>query len=349
MVVRIQEGGTGQTTAPGARIALGLSDQNIIDIVGTPAGAQPLDSDLTAIAALSTTAFGRAFLTIVDAAGGRTYLGLGTMATETAANYLTTASAAATYLTIANAAATYQPVDSDLTAIAALTTTSYGRGLLELADATAARAALSLGTMATETAANYLTIASAATTYLPLAGGTLTGGLVGTTADFSGLLTTNGQIAFPATANPSADANTLDDYEEGTWTPTLTFTTPGNLSVVYSVRVGTYTKIGNMVTLTWGIATTTWTHTTASGNVTLTGAPFTAATVGNGQWTGVLSESGFVTASGNFWTNRILPTNSTIEFVGNLTTGGGRALATTTHATSGTQQGNFGTLTYQAA
>jgi len=30
-----------------------------------------------------------------------------------------------------------------------------------------------------------------------------------------------GQIKFPATQNSSADANTLDDYEEGTWTPTL--------------------------------------------------------------------------------------------------------------------------------
>ena len=32
---------------------------------------------------------------------------------------------------------------------------------------------------------------------------------------------TGGQIAFPATAVPSADANTLDDYEEGTFTPTI--------------------------------------------------------------------------------------------------------------------------------
>lgn len=37
---------------------------------------QPLDSDLTAIAALSTTPFGRQLLTIADAAAGRTYLGI---------------------------------------------------------------------------------------------------------------------------------------------------------------------------------------------------------------------------------------------------------------------------------
>lgn len=44
----------------------------------------------------------------------------------------------------------YQPLDSDLTAIAALTTTSFGRALLELADAAAGRTTLGLGTAALE-------------------------------------------------------------------------------------------------------------------------------------------------------------------------------------------------------
>jgi hypothetical protein len=40
------------------------------------------------------------------------------------------------------------------------------------------------------------------------------------TLDVSWLITTtNGQIAFRATQNPSSNANTLDDYEEGTFTP----------------------------------------------------------------------------------------------------------------------------------
>jgi hypothetical protein len=74
----------------------------------TQPAAQPLDADLTAIAALSTTAFGRAFLALVDAAAALGYIGA-------------------------------QPSDSDLSAIAALTTTNYGRGFLPLADAAAAR------------------------------------------------------------------------------------------------------------------------------------------------------------------------------------------------------------------
>jgi hypothetical protein len=55
---------------------------------------------------------------------------------------------------------------------------------------------------------------------------------------------TGGQITFPATQSTSADANTLDDYEEGTWTPAVTsgYTTPG-----YGTRAGLYTKIGNVV------------------------------------------------------------------------------------------------------
>jgi hypothetical protein len=47
---------------------------------------QPLDSDLTAIAALSTTSFGRALLTLASAAAGRSALGLGSASLLDAAN-----------------------------------------------------------------------------------------------------------------------------------------------------------------------------------------------------------------------------------------------------------------------
>jgi hypothetical protein len=50
-------------------------------------------------------------------------------------------------------------------------------------------------------------------------------------------------ISFPASASASTDANTLDDYEEGTWTPSL-----GGTATFYSVN-GTYTKIGRQVTV----------------------------------------------------------------------------------------------------
>ena len=48
-------------------------------------------------------------------------------------------------------------------------------------------------------------------------------------------------ITFPASQSASAGANTLDDYEEGTWTPSL----GGNTT--YIVQTGAYTKVGQLV------------------------------------------------------------------------------------------------------
>ena len=101
--------------------------------------------------------------------------------------------------------------------------------------------------------------------------------VLGTNSGFSfdeTTLTIPGQIAFPATQSASAGANTLDDYEEGTWTPVLTFSTPGDLSVVYSTQDGTYRKVGGLVVVQFAIATSTFTHTTASGSLQITGMPF---------------------------------------------------------------------------
>jgi hypothetical protein len=74
-------------------------------------------------------------------------------------------------------------------------------------------------------------------------------------------------IAFPATQSASSNANTLDDYEEGTFTPTLTNFTVGNGNVQ-----GSYTKVGDLVTVQ---ITAQWGSTTSSGIVaSVTGLPF---------------------------------------------------------------------------
>lgn len=108
---------------------------------------------------------------------------------------------------------------------------------------------------------------------------------------FTGIpLLTGGAISFPATQVPSAGANNLDDYEEGTWTPTLTFVTPGDLNVVYGLRNGTYTKIGRLVIASFEITTTTFTFTTASGALTISGMPFTVGAIrgfGSSRWNGI--------------------------------------------------------------
>jgi hypothetical protein len=113
----------------------------------------------------------------------------------------------AAYLTSATASSTYQPLDSDLTSIAALVTTAAGLALLDDADASAQRTTLGLGTLATQSAtiSDYLTTASASSTYQPLdadltdlADGSLTGTLVAaatTSARGSVELATDGETA----------------------------------------------------------------------------------------------------------------------------------------------------------
>jgi hypothetical protein len=87
---------------------------------------------------------------------------------------------------------------------------------------------------------------------------------------------TSGQIKFPATQNASSNANTLDDYEEGTWTPAIT----GITSVTYTQQYGNYVKIGKQVTAFVRLLISGGTGSGAA--VTITGLPFTTATAANG-------------------------------------------------------------------
>jgi hypothetical protein len=49
-------------------------------------------------------------------------------------------------------------------------------------------------------------------------------------------------LTFNATQSASAGANTLDDYEEGTWTPAF-----NDVTISYNSQSGKYIKIGNLV------------------------------------------------------------------------------------------------------
>lgn len=79
------------------------------------------------------------------------------------------------------------------------------------------------------------------------------------------------QIAFSATQVPSSNANTLDDYEEGTWTPVLT-PAGGSITPNVSFTGGRYTKIGNLVTVNGCVYVTSVSSPT--GALTITGLPF---------------------------------------------------------------------------
>ena len=83
--------------------------------------------------------------------------------------------------------------------------------------------------------------------------------------------TSGSGITFPATQSASTNANTLDDYEEGDWTPVIQGA-GGNPTVTYDSQVGKYTKIGNIVYVTGYIQTSA--RTGGSGDMRIAGLPF---------------------------------------------------------------------------
>ena len=85
------------------------------------------------------------------------------------------------------------------------------------------------------------------------------------------------QIAFLASQSASADANTLDDYEEGSFTPSVVDTSESDKSQAYSSnRVGRYTKIGNLVHFQLYVEMTSLGTLTTGDAASIIGLPFTS-------------------------------------------------------------------------
>ena len=98
------------------------------------------------------------------------------------------------------------------------------------------------------------------------------------TKDTNGILSVNG-VQFPATQSASADANTLDDYEEGTWTPVLQgSSTAGTYTYDTDRTNGRYVRIGKMVTV-FGVYRISTVTSAGTGDAKITGLPFTAVTI----------------------------------------------------------------------
>jgi hypothetical protein len=169
----------------------------------------------------------------------------------------------------------------------------------------------------------------------------------GLTITTGGISNTGGIIVFPAAQVASAGANSLDDYEEGTWTPVLTCATPGTLSVAYSVQSGRYTKIGRFVHVSCYITTSTWTLGTASGNLQVTGLPFTS-TNENPHGQGACREVGYTKANYTQLTADVTNNATLVTF---LATGSAQVSSSlaVTECTSGTQQTVQFTLNYFAS
>ena len=84
-------------------------------------------------------------------------------------------------------------------------------------------------------------------------------------------------LSFPPTRISSTDANTLDDYEVGTFDPNIAFGTLGSgasVGVTYDYRQCSYTKVGNRVMVSGSISLTS--KGSSVGNAQITGLPFSA-------------------------------------------------------------------------
>ena len=101
-------------------------------------------------------------------------------------------------------------------------------------------------------------------------------GVGGATAAASGA-----GITFPATQSASSDANTLDDYEEGTFTP-LFISSGGGTAAGYTAQDGIYTKIGRLIHAAMRVTLSDKTGLNA-GNVSVGGLPFAANSTNVGR------------------------------------------------------------------
>jgi hypothetical protein len=123
-------------------------------------------------------------------------------------------------------------------------------------------------------------------------------------------------LTFPATQVASSNANTLDDYEEGTWTPTLTTNSTPPTITAYSTRTGSYTKIGNLITVTCSVRCTI--TSVGSGVARVTGLPFSSADFLDGVALGLRDCFAVVNPSYAFVTSNVVEFNSALITGDNL-------------------------------
>jgi hypothetical protein len=115
-------------------------------------------------------------------------------------------------------------------------------------------------------------------------------------------------IAFPATQSASSDANTLDDYEEGTWTPTLA----NQGTMTFTIRLGSYTKVGNLVVASFHIDVNT--TGTGSGVLGITNLPFVVKNA-SGQYGFITSVHAYTWTTARSNINGLAnPGNTTCDF-----------------------------------
>jgi len=131
-----------------------------------------------------------------------------------------------------------------------------------------------------------------------------------------GTLQVGSGIVFPSTQVASAGANTLDDYEEGTFSPTVEGSSTAG-TATYSVQIGKYTKIGNQVSILIDLA---WSGGTGTGILRIVGLPFTNVAFNTAGTIGFINDIA-LTAS-NYATTYVAPSSTRLDFVQSPTGGG---------------------------
>jgi hypothetical protein len=150
-------------------------------------------------------------------------------------------------------------------------------------------------------------------------------------------------ISFPATQGASAGANTLDDYEEGTFTPTFQTTNNDLANFSYSVQYGRYTKVGNTVQAFISLATINAASISGSGDVVINGLPFVVANQSNGVNALALTHDQRWSTNPSFAQCQRTTTSLTLFKNSLMAAGGSSALQRTDF--SATNGGNFNIVT----
>jgi len=154
------------------------------------------------------------------------------------------------------------------------------------------------------------------------ANGTNAATIAGTTIALAGGSTsaTGVGIVFPATQSASSDANTLDDYEEGTWTPNQ----GAGLTVVGAFSSsGVYTKIGKIVYIRGTVFGST-SISAAAASIITSNLPFAIVGDNAGTAFNAALASGIVTdisaTASSIYTTAAMTASSAIYFSGTYTT-----------------------------
>ena len=140
----------------------------------------------------------------------------------------------------------------------------------------------------------------------------------------------------------SAAVNALDDYEEGTWTPS--FTGAGsNPTVSYTVQIGYYTKIGSIVYATCDMRWSGWTG--GSGHLRINTLPFLNNGAGSGQYQNGVNinyfvgatatvRGGYLETNSTYYYARLLSDNNSLLQANQVSNSGGHFMGTVVYRTN---------------